>query len=242
MLVTKSNIDVLALALCVSAVTALNPSCAPGGNFDLSRFVLQLPSGSTNNPDQIPASRLAGCGGYQDPGHKYFFTGSGDGAMIMKAPGGGKCATFPGAPRCRSEFGETGSWSSSASTNRLKADLLVTTGSSICIGQVFQSNSYNKPLAEVYYNGNGDITVGVAFAARGGQGQDLNKIGNVPKGTRFHYELRFENGKLQFSLNDGGFKTLKQYFTTDRAFFKMGNYNQGGDDSGIKVFGLSVQH
>lgn len=142
----NSKIALLATVLCASTASALNPGCAPGGNFNLSPFVLQLPSGSTNHPDQISASRLQGCGGYQDPGHKYFFTESGDGAMVMKAPGGGKCATFPGAPRCRSEFGETSNWSSKAATNRLKADLLVTAGSSICIGQVFQANSNNKPL------------------------------------------------------------------------------------------------
>ncbi|KAL9479679.1 hypothetical protein ACSS6W_004465 [Trichoderma asperelloides] len=242
MLIQKSNMAIVAITLFFSAASALNASCAPGGNFDLSKFVLQLPSGSTNNPDQIPASRLEGCGGYQDPGHHYFFTESGDGAMVMKAPGGGNCATFPGAPRCRSEFGETNPWSSSAATNRLTADLLVTSGSSICIGQVFQSNSNNKPLAEVYYNSNGQITVGVEFVATGGQGQDLNKIGTVSPGSRFNYEMRFESGTLQFSLNGGAFKTLKQYFTTDKAFFKMGNYNQGGDDSDIHVFGLAVQH
>lgn len=66
--------------------------------------------------------------------------------MVMKAPGGGKCATFAGAPRCRSEFGEANSWSSHASTNRLKADLQVNSGSNVCIGQVFQANSNNKPL------------------------------------------------------------------------------------------------
>lgn len=144
MVAIKSEKTLLALALCFSATSALNPSCAPGGNFDLGRFVLQLPSGTTNHPDQIPASRLKGCNGFQDG--KFFFTASGDGAMVMKAPGGGKCATFPGAPRCRSEFGETDSWSSHASTNRLKADLQVTDPGSICIGQVFQSNSNNKPL------------------------------------------------------------------------------------------------
>lgn len=143
MLVPKTAL--LALALCASDALALDPKCAPGGNFNLNPFVLQLPSGSAGKPDQIPASRLNGCGGFQD--NKYFFTdGNGDGAMVMKAPGGGNCATFPGAPRCRSEFGETSSWSSSAAKNRLKADLTVNAGSSICIGQVFQSNSNNKPL------------------------------------------------------------------------------------------------
>lgn len=144
MLANQAKMGLLALALYLSPVAALNPSCAPGGNFNLSPFVLQLPSGSTNKPDQIPASRLVGCNGYKDT--KYFFTEAGDGAMVMKAPGGGNCATFPGAPRCRAEFGETKSWSSKAGTNRLTADLLATKGSSICIGQVFQANSNNKPL------------------------------------------------------------------------------------------------
>lgn len=146
MLALKSNKALLAFALWLTTAAALDPSCAPGGNFDLSKFFLQLPSGSTNKPDQISSSQLEGCNGYQDPGHKYFFTESGDGAMVMKAPGGGKCATFPGAPRCRTEFGENNAWSSTASKNRLTADLLVSGGSSICIGQVFQSNSNNKPL------------------------------------------------------------------------------------------------
>lgn len=144
-MLTPKSMAVAATTL-FSAASALNASCAPGGNFDLSPFVLQLPIGTTNNPDQIPASQLEGCSGYQDPGHHYFFTESGDGAMVMKAPGGGNCVTFPGAPRCRSEFGETNPWSSNAATNRLSAELLVTAGSSICIGQVFQSNSNNKPL------------------------------------------------------------------------------------------------
>lgn len=84
--------------------------------------------------------------------------------------------------------------------------------------------------------------MGVEYVASGGHGQDLNKIGTVAAGQRFHYEMRFENGQLSFSLNGGGFKILKQYFTTDKAFFKMGNYNQGGDDSDIHVFGLSISH
>lgn len=146
MFALKSEKALLALALYLSAASALNPSCAPGGNFDLGGFFLQLPSGSEGKPDQIPGSRLSGCGGFQDDGHHYFFTESGDGAMVMKAPGGGKCATFPGAPRCRTEFGEANSWMSSGSTNRLSADLAVSSGSSVCIGQVFQANKNNKPL------------------------------------------------------------------------------------------------
>ncbi|KAJ2972518.1 hypothetical protein NQ176_g7110 [Zarea fungicola] len=79
MLANQAKMGLLTLALYLSPVAALNPSCAPGGNFNLNPFVLQLPSGSTNKPDQIPASRLVGCNGYKDT--KYFFTEAGDGAM-----------------------------------------------------------------------------------------------------------------------------------------------------------------
>ena len=57
---------VLAASAFASAASALNPSCAPGGNFDLSKFSLQLPIGSTGNPTTIPASQLEGCGGWQN--------------------------------------------------------------------------------------------------------------------------------------------------------------------------------
>jgi hypothetical protein len=64
-----------------------HPSFAPGGNFDLSKFSLQLPIGSPGSPTTIPSSQLVGSNGYQDAGHKYFFTESGDGAMVMKVYG-----------------------------------------------------------------------------------------------------------------------------------------------------------
>lgn len=144
MVAYNSKTGFLTLALGVSAASALNPSCAPGGNFDLSPYFLQLPSGTTDHPDQITAARLEGCHGFTSP--QYFFTEAGDGAMVLKAPGGGNCATFPGAPRCRAEFGDTTIFSADSLVNRLQADLLVVKGSSICIGQVFQANSNNKPL------------------------------------------------------------------------------------------------
>jgi hypothetical protein len=57
------------------AAAALNPNCAPGGNFDLSVWELQLPIGSKGSPTTIPSSSLEGCSGYQNP--LYFFTESG---------------------------------------------------------------------------------------------------------------------------------------------------------------------
>lgn len=77
------NITLLAS---LGVAEALNPSCAPGGNFDLSKWELQLPIGN-GSPQIVAPAQLVGCSGYQDPGHHYFFTETGDGALVMKAPG-----------------------------------------------------------------------------------------------------------------------------------------------------------
>jgi hypothetical protein len=63
-------------------IAALDASCAPGGNFDLSRWSLQLPIGSPGSPTTISSGQLQGCDGWSDP--DYFFTESSDGALVMK--------------------------------------------------------------------------------------------------------------------------------------------------------------
>src|SRR6266550_3181194 len=81
----KSILSSLLLTLQCTITLALNPSCAPGGNFDLSYWDLQLPSGTTGHPTTISSSSLQGCNGYQND--RYFFTDSGDGTLVMKVPG-----------------------------------------------------------------------------------------------------------------------------------------------------------
>ncbi|UJO19943.1 uncharacterized protein CLAFUR5_09942 [Fulvia fulva] len=176
--------------LTIHTALALSPSCAPGGNFDLTKRTLQLPTGTTNNPDQIPSSRLQGCNGYQDPGHNYFFTESGDGALVMKVPGdppNTNCVTTSGSKHCRTECRESSpsSWSTTASKNRMYVDLIGVSGSQVCVGQAFQADSgYSKPVAEIYYYDNGDIKVGVEKVKAGGS-QMLYQVGNVQQGKRW---------------------------------------------------------
>ena len=230
-------------------VSALDPKCAPGGNFDLTKWELQLPIGD-GTPKIVPPDQLAGCeNGYQDPGHKYFFTESGDAAMVMKAPGSPDktgCVKFKESQHCRTEFGEKAHWSPNTGTNRLFADLLGTVVHNICIAQVFQAGGNpNKPFAELYYTSDGKIQFGTAKKAEGGGGQDLQLIGTVPVGTRFTYEIRFEGGQLLARINNDAFKTMKTYFTTPKAFFKAGNYNQDvdtTDTSGLHFFQLQITH
>lgn len=88
------------------SVAALNPSCAPGGNFDMSKWNLQLPVGSPGSPTTITASRLQGCSGHQD---QFFFTEAGNGALVMMVPGSSSssgCVTTPNSLHCRTELRE----------------------------------------------------------------------------------------------------------------------------------------
>jgi len=250
--------SILILIPFIAQALALNPSCAPGGNFDLSFWELELPIGSSpGNPTVIPSSQLQTCTGYQDPGHIYFFTESSDGALVMKAPGSNPadpvgCVAYTGS-HCRTEMHEvnpnTGSnavsWSPSGSLNRMFASLAGETGSSVVVGQVFQADGnpdHNKPLAEIYYKSTGDIVIGVEFEAIGGQGQNLTTIANVPVGTQFNYEVRYEANILKMQVNNAGLVHLETYFTPSGAFFKMGNYNQGSTASDIHVFELVITH
>lgn len=238
------------IGLCAAAE---DPSCAPGGNLDLSFWELELPTGPQGDPTTIPSSKLQGCQGYTD---SYFLTESGDGATVMKAPSypSSGCSKYSGSKHCRTEFHEvnpdTGdnnvSWSPGAAINRMYVSLMGNYGSSTCIGQVFQAPDGNpkdnKPLAEVYYGSNGDIRVGVEAAPTGNAQGTPTSVANVPQGTPFTYELRYENNALQIQVNDEGLKDLKTEFTPQGCFFKMGNYNQGDDAADIHLYNLTVQH
>jgi hypothetical protein len=61
-----------------SEAGALDPSAAPGGNFDLSLWELQEPVGSPGAPTTFLPSQLEGPNGHQD---MYVFTDTTDGSL-----------------------------------------------------------------------------------------------------------------------------------------------------------------
>lgn len=83
----RFSVQILPLAAALwlgGFASAQDPNCAPGGNFDLSKFNLQLPVGTSSNPNSprtISSGDLQGCGGWSD--RSYFFTSS-SGSLIMK--------------------------------------------------------------------------------------------------------------------------------------------------------------
>lgn len=231
---------------------ALNPSLAPGQNFNLSGFTLQLPfadSGSSS-PKQVSGSALTT---YQDSGHKYFFTESGDGAMVMKEYGAPpNCVTTPNSTHCRTELRENTSWSPTAATNRLQATVNVTEidNGSVVIGQIHIDDSIStKPAMEMYYESNGDIKVGVEQNVDGSGGQGTpTLVGHVPVGTQFAYEIEWYSGGLKVAIGtdldhlSGHFTTLStKNLGTPKSYFKAGCYNQGTGTADVHFLTLSIQ-
>ncbi|KAB5559713.1 family 7 polysaccharide lyase [Coniochaeta sp. 2T2.1] len=241
------------LSALLAVIHALNPSCAPGGNFDLSPFNLQLPIGNPGSPTTIPASQLVGCSGYQDPGHHYFFTESGDGALVMKVPGSPSatgCVTTPNSQHCRTELREahpSNSWDPNAARNRLLVGLAVPVADNsqhgTVIGQIHIDDSVSsKPVCELFYNSAGVVSLGVEQTRAGGN-EIVQQVGTVTPGSVFSYEIRYEGGALSVGLNGGEQKTFGTYsLNSPKSYFKVGNYNQGSSASDVHFFSIAVEH
>jgi hypothetical protein len=225
---------------------ALDPKCAPGGNFDLSMFSLQLPTGSQGKVDQVSASEMKGCQGYQDK--KYFYT-SDSGSLIMKVPERSTCVTTPNSKHCRTELRESSpsSWESSGPLNRLKCSLTVKTPDDskygTVIGQIKVDDSVSKkPVAELFINKSGTLTIGVSQIPNKSS-LKMTEIGSATIGEKFEYELRYEKGELSVGINGGEMKTMSTgELDSPPCYFKAGNYNQGNSPSEVEFFSIEIQH
>jgi hypothetical protein len=245
----------LAFCLLWHGVFGLNPNSAPGGNFDLSHWELQLPSASPQRPgvpQTISSSQLQGNNGFHD---QYFYTDQSTGAMAMEVPGSPAsthCVETPDSQHCRTELREVDAsgnpfnWSPNAPTNRLTAELAVSTAASsggIVVGQIHIDDSVStKPVCELYYESNGDLRVGVEQSRTGG-GQMPLTVGNVPVGQNFSYVLQYEQGALSVSINNGAPHNLDvSALDSPQSYFKVGNYNNGDSASLVNFYSISVQH
>jgi hypothetical protein len=236
----------------VGAVTpALSTTVAPGGNFNLSVWELQLPIGSPGSPTTIPPSQLEGANGYTNPA--YFWTDRNDGSMTFWDPESG--VTTPNSSYPRSELREMNSDGSAADwslpgTHTLTARLrVVSVTKSVCVGQVHlgSGGSSTKPLLELYYAPNGDITLGTENSPDGGQTR--HAVGNVPLGTQWDYTIQLTGGNtIRLTIN--GTTTsypIASSFDAYHQYFKAGDYNQSASSSTsngakVKFYKLAVSH
>ena len=228
----------------------LNPSVAPGGNFDLSLWELQLPTGSAGSPTTILPSQLEGNNGFQD---SYFYTGS-DGSMTFWDPENG--VTTPNSNYSRSELremtssGAAANWFAAGTTNTLSATVKATTvPSSVCVGQIhLGSGGSTKPLLELFYHSNGEIEIGIEQTPAGGN-EVVYDITNVPLGTEWSYTIGLAGSTISLSINGGAARTwtASSTFNGYGMYFKAGDYDQTSGSSStvgaqVEFYALSISH
>jgi hypothetical protein len=231
--------------------TGLDPTVAPGGNFNLSVWQLQLPVGSPGAPTTISPAQLKGANGYTNPA--YFFTDKTDGSMTFWAPEKG--VTTPNSNYARSELREMNANGSAADwrlagSHRLSATLRIPqVTKNVCVGQIHLGSGgpSTKPLVELYYKPNGDISLGTENSPDGGQ--TLHPVGNVPLGTKWSYVIAVSGGNT-VNLTINGSTTsypIPSSFNPYGMYFKAGSYNQSSSESTtngakVKLYTLQINH
>jgi len=238
------------LGITDASAAALDPTVAPGGNFNLAVWSLQLPIGSPGSPETIPPARLKGAGGYTNPA--YFWTDKNDGSMTFWAPEKG--VTTPNSNYARSELREMNSNGSAADwplagNHTLSAELrIVSVTKNVAVGQVKlgTGGTSTKPLLELYYRPNGDIYLGQQRSPT--DGQTLHKVGNVALGQRWTYVINVSGNQATLTIN--GSRTtypIPSSFNPYKQYFKAGSYNQSSSESTtngakVKFYNLTINH
>jgi hypothetical protein len=232
------------LGITNASAATLDPALPPGGNFNLSIWQLQLPTGSPGKPDTIQSAQLKGANGYRNP--TYFWTDKNDGSMTFWAPEKG--VTTPNSNYARSELRENGEWAL-AGNHTLSAQLRVpSVTKNVCVGQVHlgSGGSSTKPLLELYYRPNGDIYLGTENSPDGGQ--TLHKVGSVALGVKWTYVINVTGNKINLTI-DGARTSYRvpSSFNPYKEYFKAGSYNQSSSDSTsngakVKFYALTVTH
>jgi hypothetical protein len=240
-----------ALGAGTASAAALDPTLPPGGNFNLSVWSLQLPTGSPGSPDTIAPAQLKGANGYTNP--SFFWTDSNDGSMTFWAPEKG--VTTPNSSYARSELREMNANGSAANwtlagNHTLRAQLrVVSVTRNVAVGQVKlgTGGTSTKPLAELYYRPNGDILLGTQNSPDA-SGQTLHTVGNVALGVKWTYVLNVNGNTITLTINGTRTSyTVPAAFNPYRQYFKAGSYNQSSSESTtngakVKFYGLTVQH
>jgi Alginate lyase len=234
-----------------AATKELNTKVAPGGNFNLSLWELQLPTGSSGDPTTISPSQLEGSKGFQD---SYFYTSTSDGGMSFWDPENG--VTTANSNYARSELremtssGAEANWFAKGTTNTLSATLDATeVPDHVCVGQIhLGSGGSTKPLLELFYYANGNIVMAIEQTPAGGN-EKTYTVGNVKLGTKWSYTIGLSNSTISLTINSGKAQTwtASSTFNGYGMYFKAGDYDQSSGSKStvgaeVEFYALSIKH
>ncbi len=226
-----------------SFAESLSKTKAPGQNFNLAPFTLQLPTGSAGHPDTISGSELTT---FTDS--PYFYTNTSDGSMAMADPKQGW--TTSGSLHPRVELRENATWKTSG-TNVLTATVnVVEVPSRTTIGQIFQGSGPSKPLCELQVTAKGVVQLLLEDTNQGGS-STLTQITTVSLGSKFDYDLELSGTTITVTANNVA-KTfpLPSSFIGESFYFKAGDYDQSAVAGNpltsvstiVQFYALSIKH
>jgi hypothetical protein len=224
--------------------SGLNPNAPPGTNFNLSGYILQLPTGSSGNIDTVTGAQLA-AGYTKSP---YFYTDSSDGAMVMADPATGW--TTSGSLHPRVELRENAIWPTTG-TNILNATVAVMkVPSHTTIGQIFQGTGPSKPLCELEVTSAGVVQLLLESTNQGGS-STMNQIASVSLGTKFSYSMQLSGTTITIKVGSTTKTfTMPSSFDGESFYFKAGDYDQSAvsgtpaatPSTIVKFYALSISH
>jgi hypothetical protein len=218
-------------------------SLAPGQNFNLAPFTLQLPTGSSGNVNTVSGSALTT---FTDS--PYFYTNKSDGSMVMADPSQGW--TTSGSLHPRVELRENATWQTSG-TNVLTATVdVVEVPSHTTIAQIFQGSGPSKPLCELQVTSKGVVQLLLENTNQGGS-STLPQITTVSLGTKFNYELKLSGTTITVMANNVTTTfPLPASFIGESFYFKAGDYDQSAVagtpltsvSTIVQFYALSIKH
>jgi hypothetical protein len=223
-------------ALVVLASVSAPATAAPGADFDLAQWTLQLPVALNGSVEQIKGDKLEA--GYTS---QYFQSGA-DGSMVFWCPVNG--GTTPNTKYPRSELRENapgGDWSLDGDHElRASCKVLVTPSTGrVIIGQIHGHADESEILKLIWEGGKVSAAVEPTRA-----GESLLPLGTYKIGDSLVYSIRMRAGKLEVKVGANGASKSVQFdytaatWKTDTYYFKAGAYAQ--DDAGPASEGAKV--
>ncbi len=231
---------------CMGNLAAQNP---PGENFDLSAWKLQTVEESDSSFMQV----------YPVAAHssRFFYTDSVTNAMVFRVPSnGGTTSTNARYPRTELRQMTAGAnWLlSDATEHYMSAQCRVTEVAQAkpktIVGQIHGSQS-NSELLKIRWTGYeaGDCFVEARFQTNDDVGSEYGVVlaSGLSLGDTINYTVTMAQGVVNVTVNGESASqtyTSQYYGTTDRYYFKAGNYIQWNEDivGPTVVSGESVFH